>query len=503
MVALFKLIHSLTKTEKRYFKLQFGKQKLKYLVLFDAIDTISVFDKALIKKVLLTDKDFEFKNLAVDVNYLYENVLQSQQLFHKNKNANFKIKNRLAHIEILYNKGHLDESLNLIKKTKKLIMKYEYFTYVHELSRWEQTILVNQSSIAKVLLAVTVNKVLYSKLDELDLLNNYYLEANSFRSNWPKSESNFKELLLKIPFKDYANCKSISAKIKYLQIQQLYSFLKLDKQKEYKILMLIISLIKNEFIVFLEEYPMKYLKIYSRKLYLDLSLFPKNILETSIFFLDFPKKQSRYNERIISFSQVYMINFVLSYYIKNEAYQNGAIFIGKINFNIEKYINKVNQSFLLGTYYKMCYVYFRNDNFDKSIDYLNLIIQGNSFSEKDDIYLFSQIFSLIVHYEKGNYIFVENRMLVIRKLLKKTVIFKGAFEIFFVILKDFIAYKDRIDNGLLDDILLSLINDKDENDVKLIEKYFDIKTWINSKRDNLTLKDNFDPNLVRFDLLFK
>lgn len=503
MKVLFQMVHSLTKTEKRYFKLQFAKQKVKYLVLFGILEKQTVYDRVLIKKTLLKNKDFDFKNLAVDVNYLSENILQSLQLFYQNKNANFRIKNRLSHIEILYNKGHFEESLKLINKVKKLILKYEHYTYAYEIGRWEQKILGNQSSIDEVLMAVSDNKILYNKLSEIEILNEYYLAVNRFRTKWPVTEVEFKELLTILPFNDYLKCKSRSAMIKYLQIHQLYSFLTLNKLEENKILTIIILLIDNEFKVYREEYPMNYLTIYSRKLYLDLTLFPDNILNTSKFFLSLPYEISKHNERTVVFTQVYMINFVLSYYIQNEAFLNATTFIKKIDFNIENYINKVNLSFLLGTYYKMSYVFFRNGDLDKSLDFVNLIIQSNQFSDDDDIYLFSQIFNLIIHFEKGNYVFIENKLLFVRKLMKKTKKFIGAFEIFFNILKDFIAYKSRIDNDLIDKILIDLQSRAKNNDLSLINKYFDINTWVVNKKKVVVVENIFNDKLVRFDLLFK
>ncbi|MEL7021626.1 MAG: hypothetical protein AAGK47_08460, partial [Bacteroidota bacterium] len=58
---LFKLVKSLSAPEKRYFKLFVsgkGKKDSKYILLFDAIDAMKVFDEELLKASVYKDKPF-------------------------------------------------------------------------------------------------------------------------------------------------------------------------------------------------------------------------------------------------------------------------------------------------------------------------------------------------------------------------------------------------------------------------------------------------------------
>ncbi|MFZ1593345.1 MAG: hypothetical protein WAT27_14735, partial [Chitinophagales bacterium] len=80
---LFKLIKSLDKSEKGYFKkfaLGHGKNS-NYILLFNAIDTQDVYDEeALLKKF----KTQAFaKQIAVTKNYLWELILRSQRQYRR------------------------------------------------------------------------------------------------------------------------------------------------------------------------------------------------------------------------------------------------------------------------------------------------------------------------------------------------------------------------------------------------------------------------------------
>lgn len=73
---LFRLVKSMSKSEKRYFKLfasMQGKNK-KYLLLFDAIDRQGVYNESALKEELKQEKFV--RQLAVTKGYLYNLILK-------------------------------------------------------------------------------------------------------------------------------------------------------------------------------------------------------------------------------------------------------------------------------------------------------------------------------------------------------------------------------------------------------------------------------------------
>ena len=96
---LFSLIKSLSKSEKRNFKLYASKhvigEKNSYMDLFDCIEQQKEYDEALIKK---TNKDkFFIKRFAAHKGYLYVLILKSLRVFHSNRTVELELKELLGH----------------------------------------------------------------------------------------------------------------------------------------------------------------------------------------------------------------------------------------------------------------------------------------------------------------------------------------------------------------------------------------------------------------------
>ena len=118
---LFKLIKSLTPTEKAYFRKfsLFTKYKVRenvYLRLFEAIDKQNEYNEEKLKKKFKNETFM--KQLPVVKNYLYSRILDALELYHGEMNQRVSIRNTLNKAEILRKKGLYDQSLKVIKKAK-------------------------------------------------------------------------------------------------------------------------------------------------------------------------------------------------------------------------------------------------------------------------------------------------------------------------------------------------------------------------------------------------
>lgn len=123
---LFDLIHSLSKSEKRFFKLYSAKSNSsdnkQYIKLFDVIDRQKKYDEEkTIKKVP------EIKKFSVVKNQLYNMVLKSISILQQEKRLSLSIRSKLDYIEILYHKGLFSQSEKLLNKTKKQAQNAELF----------------------------------------------------------------------------------------------------------------------------------------------------------------------------------------------------------------------------------------------------------------------------------------------------------------------------------------------------------------------------------------
>jgi hypothetical protein len=125
---LFTLVHSLTKSEKRYFKLSSELQSgaKDYLLLFNVLDNYEIFNKELEKQIRNT---FPGSKIEPARKHLYKVIMRSLRLYEGEKNIEIKLMNLLQDSRILFSKGLIDLSLSQLNKIKALAKKQEKFIF--------------------------------------------------------------------------------------------------------------------------------------------------------------------------------------------------------------------------------------------------------------------------------------------------------------------------------------------------------------------------------------
>ena len=119
--SLFQLIKSLSKAEKRNFKLYVsrnsGSENLKIVQLFDAMDKMSDYDEHLL---LLKNKELKKQQLSNSKAYLFRQIMVSLRLIQNNDSSiDITLHEQLDFARILYSKGLYIQSLKLLDKLKE------------------------------------------------------------------------------------------------------------------------------------------------------------------------------------------------------------------------------------------------------------------------------------------------------------------------------------------------------------------------------------------------
>ena len=145
---LHELIQSLTKPEKRYFKVFASRHVIgdenNYEKLFDAIAAQEVYDEA---ELLTKFKNEAFVNrFSISKNRLYNSILKSLDTYHANSSADAQIKRQIHAAEILYKKGLYNQSKRLFRSAKKQAEKHEKITSLIEISRFPTNVQVAEDS---------------------------------------------------------------------------------------------------------------------------------------------------------------------------------------------------------------------------------------------------------------------------------------------------------------------------------------------------------------------
>lgn len=125
--SLFELIKSLTKSEKRYFKLfaSMQGQDKKYVLLFDAVDAQGSYNEAELKRQFRGEKFV--RQFSVAKNYLHSLIMKSLRLYHSGSTTRYTLHEMLLDIEILSDKRLKSQAGKLAAKAVGIAERYDRF----------------------------------------------------------------------------------------------------------------------------------------------------------------------------------------------------------------------------------------------------------------------------------------------------------------------------------------------------------------------------------------
>ena len=169
--ALYRLIQSMTQSEKRYFNVLVSahRDSSDYLKLFKAIDEKKGYDDAAVKE-LLKDEPF-IKHLAVKKIHLYQLLLRSLRNFHEGKTFDFSLKEMMIESSILSDKALYKDSYAMIMKAKALAEQFEDWKVLLEIIHKEYILVphvIKHSQIEK-----EFQRLAKEDKDVIAQLNNY------------------------------------------------------------------------------------------------------------------------------------------------------------------------------------------------------------------------------------------------------------------------------------------------------------------------------------------
>lgn len=199
------LIQSLTKAEKRHFKLYarrtFGDKDLKFLTLFDLLDKNPSATQEKISKKLPGTKASALSNLKAN---LYDQLLISLRLLHHHS-PTIRVQELISFANVLYSKGLYAQCLEQLKRARSIATEFEDDLALYTIIEMERTVELffnTQSSPDRAREIVETNVEIRNILKARDqwsnlalLLYDYYLKFGHVKNKrqFTKIESLFKE----------------------------------------------------------------------------------------------------------------------------------------------------------------------------------------------------------------------------------------------------------------------------------------------------------------------
>jgi len=240
--ALFVLVKSLSKSEKRQFKLYVGRLGVntdaKFIALFNLMDKMREYkEKTILDNGIVTKS--QLSNLKA---HLYKQILISLRLNPVNQNIRVQIREQLDFATILYQKGLYKQSLKILDKAKKIAIDNEEKNIAYEIVELEKIIetqYITRSipdradELTIQAKELSAHNVMTSKLSNLSLqLYGQMLKVGYARSDedFKRVETYFKKKLPKYNIEDLG----FREKLWLYKAHLWYSFLTQDFLSCYK-----------------------------------------------------------------------------------------------------------------------------------------------------------------------------------------------------------------------------------------------------------------------------
>ncbi len=500
---LYKLVKSLSKTEKAYFK-KYSKLHVlgdsnNYVKLFDFIASMHGYDEDLLRKRFQSEKFI--RQLSVAKNYLYNSILRSLKAYRKSKKKRDEAKELIDDITILIEKRLFSQAEKLLRKCRKISQKYEVYSQLLQVLVAESKIAIAQRSYDE-----KTDKILEQNYNErtkiLGILKNAFefdlLEYNITSQITRHADSKDKKYLGRIKeivSNEILSCEenaiSLTARLKYNHIHATYFYATENLEESYKYLSREIEIL-SEKREMLEDRLIDYLILLSNRLLISLELGKYNELEKNIIHIrsELGRKEVSGNDRL----KFYIIN---NSYLIELNYKNR---IGRFSETLEIYraysklirpfgykMIKADEFWLNNT---LSHAYFGLGELDKSLEYLNRLISDPEADQRYGNILFAKLFSLILHYEMGNIDLLEYLIKsTYRYILKRKKLYRFEILIFGFLKKLPDAITEKELKEKFSELKAMLTRQINEHSVKDALKYFDFISWLDSKIESRPLSE--------------
>ncbi|EDM44417.1 hypothetical protein SCB49_05290 [unidentified eubacterium SCB49] len=490
---LFILVKSLTKSEKRQFKLYVGRlgvnSESKYLNLFNHLDKAKSYNESNIVKKGIVSK----QQLANVKAHLYKQILVSLKLNPLHQNIRSQIRNQLDFASILYHKGLYKQSLKILDKAKEMAMSNEEKNMAFEIVELEkviesQYITRSISSRAEELVGEAKDlselNVIASRLSNLSL----ELYSKILKTGYVKNEEESAQLIVffndRMP--DLEFCRlGFRERLWLFKTFLWYNFLMQDFLNCFK-------------------YASKWVDLFydnPQMINLNPVFFLKgnNYLLESIFFV---KNKNKFIESLNKFKAVtshpsfvkdenvttliflYTNIHNINQYFIDGTFDEGLAIIPKIEKELLLFDDRIDPHHKMIFYYKFAILNFGSGNNKACISYLEKIITNKTLSMREDLLCFSRILNFIAHYEAGLDFHLES-------LLKSTYKFLIKMNDLHEVQKEIIKFIRGLQGsypyelkGKFKELLITLKRYENHPFERRSFLYLDIISWLECKIDN-------------------
>lgn len=403
---LWKIIQSLTKSEKRYFKLyanlQTGGKPRNYMRIFDLLAEQKTYDKQALKKEFAGEKILE--RLSSEKDYLFRTILKSMRAFHASKSVHAKIRGWMQDAIFLYNKSVYTASARLFRKARMKATEMEDHLALIEILRWESKLvkLTHKKKLEPELARIMEHGKLAARqlvhTQDLHQLYNQFI-LTVYQANQARAPE------LKMQLKAILDAQELTTEPTgfeglhfYLQLHSLYHQLSGDYESAYGYQTRLIDHWQKHRIQAYAS-PTRYKQLLSNTVQLCLNT--KRLAEIPELLSRIRKYPSESVHDEIQVKQITLFDELL-YYLNVGDFDSLPKLVPEIESWLLQYGNVINESRKIAFQCNLAFYYFLTGELKRGLEWTHRIMDACKGTQRIDIQYFSRIMHLLLHFELGN-----------------------------------------------------------------------------------------------------
>lgn len=491
---IHELIKSLTKSEKRYFKLLSSRHTIgeenNYILLFDFIEKQVEYDEEVLFRAF---KGAAFLNkFSITKKRLYDHILSALDSFHASSSIDAQIFKMLHNSDILYNKSLYDQCRTILRSAEKLAEKNNRFNLLLEISKKQKRLHENKGY-------AEISSKEISSIFERD----NFLQDQSFVYNklWNIKSQLFQLLAQKgvsrtetdiLNFQSIIDdlTKSINQENFYFDTHYLYHhifsayyFAVNDFENCLSHLTTNITYFEEE-VFNIESHPNSYFSILTNAIFVSEKLEmhkDANILLEKLKQL--PSKINMENNEDLQIKLFSSVNSIeMSMLTRRGDFERALKLVPVIERGLMNYGEKISSPRKAFMEFKIAVVYLSLNEPSNSLKWINNILNDKQLDQKEDIVSFTQLLDLLVHIEMKNTQLLPYALKNTQRFLKSHNRIFTFEKVFLQFISKIIKSTDVFETEILwEEIHHQLMCIQDDSIESVALEYFDFKSWAESK----------------------
>jgi hypothetical protein len=492
--ALFDLVQSMSKSEKRYFKLMSSRHTIggenNYVRIFDYLDKAPSYDESSLFSYFKGEAFL--KRFSITKKRLYDHILSALDAFHSSASIEAQIHKMLHASDILYDRSLYDQSRRLLRSAEKLALKHEKPALVIEIANKQKRILetTGYSGMSEAQM-VAFNEQEKTQIESLQYYSMLWKIKSSLFSHLSKKgvarskedAAQYKAICEELlqssePSKEVAT----EARYLYYHVMSAYYYAVANLDESLK------ALHKNLELMEVSTGPSaievnKQISVLTNAIYISDKL---GDYRSSITYLNqlktlASKVAANEDLDIKLFSSINSIE--LSMNLRKGDFTSAARIANEVNEKLDQFGTKVVPARRAFLEFKVAVAYIGVADYTQALKWVNRILNDSELDETEDIIGFTQLLELLIHLELNHDKLLPYSIKSTQRFLKTRNRLYSFEKVFLQFIGKLSKCEDRFElDRYWGDLYneLAILTDDDSFESVALD-YFDFQSWAEAK----------------------